>query len=102
MRHKPRITALREAGRPIPTVDVGSGEYLMEALFRAGPCTSGMNGPVPLTWLEVWAYGQATGGVAEPWEHEMLIDMSRAYLEGLSLGKDVLAIPPIEAAQRQS
>lgn len=82
-------------GDPIPEVPVTAGAYLFDALISAGLCTWGaMGDPMPLSWAEIWAFGQATRAVSEPWEFETLAEMSRAYVAGLHLGRDEFADPP--------
>lgn len=53
-----------------------------------------MGEPIPLTWLDVWAYGQATQDLSEPWEYQALHEMSRAFVAGMQLGDDQAADPP--------
>jgi len=55
-----------------------------------------MGGWLPLSWLEIEAFGRATGRISTPWEHETLADMSRAYVAGLSEGRDLLGIMPMD------
>ena len=55
-----------------------------------------MGDPCPLTWSDLWTYGQATGAIDEPWEYEALQAMSRAYLDGYQHGKSHFAISPME------
>lgn len=59
-----------------------------------------MGDAAPVTWLDLWAYGQATGAVSEPWEYEALQAMSRAYLDGIEHGKNHFARSPLEIAGR--
>lgn len=70
--------------------------------MRAGP---GMPGPIdasgvwhqlPLTWCEVDAFARSTALLSEPWELELLRDMSKLYLRAKGDGKDVLAMSPVE------
>lgn len=58
-----------------------------------------MGDRTPLTWPELWAFGQATQTITEPWEYEALAAMSRAYLEGWRHGENPLAIAPSELEQ---
>ena len=52
--------------------------------------------PIPITWPTLYAYAQGTGDLSEPWEYRAVIAMSRAYLDGLTRGKDVMCMPPSE------
>jgi hypothetical protein len=70
----------------------------METLFEVGPLSrSAMGELAPVSWLDFWAYGQATKAVDEPWEYEVLMKMSRAYLAGFQHGKNHFAISPLDA-----
>lgn len=76
-------------------VELSAGQYLADALLDLG-CIArdGMDGEQVLDWPVLWAYGQATGAIAEPWEYTALRDMSRAYLTGRIEGADPLSMPP--------
>ncbi|MFP4239515.1 MAG: hypothetical protein ACLFRZ_09435, partial [Rhodosalinus sp.] len=92
---KSRMQHYTDAGRPPPLVPLSAGQYLLEALIEAGPSKhDAMGGETALTWLDLWAYGQATQAVTEPWEFEALSRMSRAYVEGKMKGAHPLAKPP--------
>lgn len=73
---------------------VSAGEYLISALVEIGFVESGANGPTPVSWRELTAYGDATGEVSKPWEFRTLRAMSVAYLDGHSIGRDDFGIPP--------
>ena len=79
---------------------VTEGEYLMGAFMALG-CShpAGMGGEMPIPWSEVHAYARATGTLTEPWEVELVRDMSAAYCRGRVEGENVFSIPP---AERQS
>lgn len=55
-----------------------------------------MGGWTPLPYVEMRAYGEATGRLSTPWEYETLRAMSEAYVSGLVEGRDLLSIPPME------
>jgi hypothetical protein len=76
-------------------VELSAGQYLADVLTDLGfVARDGMGGEHALDWPVLWAYGQATGAVAEPWEYTALRDMSRAYLTGRIEGADPLSMPP--------
>jgi hypothetical protein len=79
-----------------PLVETIGGEYLLEALFEAGPAKSGMMEPEPLGWNDVYFFAQATGDISEPWEMKALFRMSKAYLDGLNSGKNAFALSPLQ------
>jgi hypothetical protein len=86
-----------DAGRQPPLVTLKAGQYLLDALMEAGPSKQdAMGGEGPLGWIDVWAYGQATQAIAEPWEFEALSRMSRAYVEGKIKGTHPLGIAPMD------
>ena len=55
-----------------------------------------MGGWMALPYVEMNAYGKATGRLSTPWEHETVRAMSEAYVAGLVEGRDLLSIPPVE------
>jgi hypothetical protein len=88
---------MKAQGIAVPYVELEAGGYLLEALFVVGPASrSAMGEAAQITWLDLWAYGQTTGAVTEPWEYETLMAMSRAYLDGLEHGKNHFALSPLE------
>jgi len=80
----------------VPLVAVQGGAYLLEALLAAGAASSGVAGAIPMTWQEIRAFGEATGRISEPWEHEMIRNMSTAYVSGMNAGADPLSISPLD------
>lgn len=79
--------------------DVGSGSYLVEAFMQMKIATSTMDGLQPRSWTEVLAFAQATGAVTEPWELQLLFDMSWDYVNELEKSKSPFTIPPMERKQ---
>lgn len=68
---------------------------MVEALFEVGPVEYHSSGePIPITWPTLWAFGQATGDLTEPWEYRAVIAMSRSYIDGKTRGEDVFCMPP--------
>lgn len=82
----------RAKGEPLGLPDVPGGDYLIEALFQAGPTVATPAGEAPLSWLDLWAFAQATGAVSESWEIQALRDMSRSYLHERLIGTEPLAM----------
>jgi hypothetical protein len=91
-----RLDMMRRTGQGLDLPELAAGDYLVDALFKAGPTKAGGMGEVPMDWLDIWAFAQSTGDVSEPWEAEALHSMSRAYLAAKTAGENPLAIPPIE------
>jgi hypothetical protein len=71
-------------------------EYMMAALFEAGPSMAGSMGDVPLDWQNAVAFARGYQSIEEPWEIKALVDMSAAYVSARAAGTDVLAISPVE------
>lgn len=87
---------LKERGVWPAMPELNSGEMLLDALVEAGVCHRGTNEIRPLAWAEIFAYKECAGTVTTAWECRMLRDMSKAYINGLSVGNDVFGIPPEE------
>lgn len=79
-----------------PLVRLEWGAYLLRALWDAGAAQPGFNGVVPLGWQDALAYCQVTRRLSQPWEAEALVRMSRAYVQGLAVGKKRFGIAPID------
>lgn len=54
-----------------------------------------MGGWVPLSFAEIHAFGQATGRLSTPWEHETIRAMSEAYIVGMA-DTSPLSIAPVD------
>ena len=72
------------------------GEYLLDALFDVGPTEWRGEQEGPIRWTELQAYGQATQSITEPWEFRAVMNMSKAYFQGKTEGKDVHCIAPVD------
>jgi hypothetical protein len=86
-----------DAGLPIPYLEIDVGGYLLEMLYEAGPVKAlPMGGVDAITWSDLYPYIQlATDGV-EVWEARQIIDMSKAFAQGLNEGKNIFSIAPID------
>lgn len=94
---KTRAEDYASASLPLPLPDVPASLVYMITAFRgAGMVSANGMGIVPLPWSEIVAYGQATRRITEAWEAETLRAMSCAYLNGQTIGKNPLGIPPWE------
>lgn len=91
---------MRAAGQDLPLPEIDGGEYLIEALGAEGALgwatTDGMGNILPLPWSEISAFSTVTEVIAEPWEAQQLRAMSQAYVAGLRLGRDPLAVAPMD------
>ena len=72
------------------------GQYLLDALFAVGPTDWTGDREGPITWQELRAYGEATAALAEAWEYEAVMAMSRAYFRAKQEGRDVHCIAPVD------
>lgn len=80
--------------------DLSIGGYLFEAMQRLGPARSTeMGGLRPVDWPEIAAFAQGTARVSEPWEIELLYDMSQEYISGYRTGCKLFGIEPMEQAE---
>lgn len=89
-----RIESLEEDSPHRRMPDAGIADYLLQELFLIGICSSGANGPVPLTWSELKSYTELASVEFDPWECETLIELSRAYVSGLLAARDANMPPP--------
>lgn len=80
-----------------PSVDLDAGQYLLSAMIEMGAVErDGMGNMLPLRWETLWAYAQATGDLAEPWEFRAIRTMSEAFINGAHSGIHPASIPPVE------
>lgn len=83
---------------PLPELEFG--EYLIDELFAFGPYRKGAMGDIQAKdWVDVWAFHKATGRLIHEWERELVLKMSRDYVEGLNIGLSPLGIPPYGAGK---
>jgi hypothetical protein len=82
----------------VPQLDFG--EYLIEALFTAGPVRIEAEGELPLAWAEILAFAKATRAIREPWEFETLMRMSRGYLAEKNAAVSPLRVAPLDRASK--
>lgn len=64
---------------PLPPIEWG--EYLVEILFKRGPVMSGAMGPVSMSDVDLRAYQDNSGVELLPWEIDLLLRLSREYLD---------------------
>lgn len=96
-----RGEALQKLGKPLGLPGLDGGEYLLSALFEAGPSEyHATGGEIGLTWLTLDAYARSTGTLSEPWEFRALREMSAAYIKAKNEGANIFCIPPTEQDQQ--
>lgn len=82
-----------EGGDPELPDDAES--YLIRGMLRAGPTIPmGGGGLRPLDWQDIWHWSLCTGEIEDPWEFEVIYDLSNEFFTGLEEGKNVLSIMP--------
>lgn len=80
-------------GESLPELPVA--ENLHYTWRTLGCVKMGASGPVPLDWVDIKAFNDLTEANLRPFEAECLVEMSRAFIAGLS-DKGPLSIPPME------
>jgi hypothetical protein len=92
-----RLKQFRDAGVTPDLPPLEGGQYLVEAFQRMRFATpSPMGGLVAREWSEVEAFALASQAVTEPWEKEVLFEMSWAYVEERTAASDPLRIAPVD------
>lgn len=82
-------------------VEIQGPDYLLQALFTAGPISPSAMGTGPLTWVELQAWNDATGAQCTPWELETIRYLSQVYAAESNRARDPTAAPPhIQQAPR--
>lgn len=69
---------------------LSGGMHLIEVLFKVGPVRG--DGPLYEEHLEAWE--RRRGIELEPWEADLVLDLSRAYLTEMHDARDWAALPP--------
>lgn len=79
-----------------PLPDVGRAFYLLEALLDLKIAIQGEYGPKSQTWTEVLAFSEASDRAKEPWERQVLFDMSWEYVQEYSKASSPFLKSPME------
>lgn len=69
---------------------ISGGEYLIETLFAVGPVRA--EGPLYEEHLQAWE--RRRGIELAPWEADLLLDLSRAYLTEMHDAREWATLPP--------
>lgn len=80
-----------------PPFAIEAGGYMLEAFVASGMVSVLSFDVAPLSWPEVEAFARLDGLNHD--EAALLRRMSEAYVSGLRLGEDALAIAPWEAPE---
>jgi hypothetical protein len=76
--------------------EITAGEYLVGALFQMGPI--GKEEALDYGQIETWA--RVRGVSLQPWQYDLLVDLSRAYLAESYEARDRNAKAPWEPARK--
>lgn len=71
------------------------GQHLVRAITELGWSGNSGMGIIPLSWLEIKSYADATEALSEPWEFRCIREMSSAYTTERN-SNDLLRIAPNE------
>lgn len=71
-------------------------QMLWRAFLEVGPSLPGFSGEVPVSWSEVDAYARNCPELTEPWEVQLLVQMSQQYLAEKAKGASVYTNSPLE------
>ena len=71
-------------------------QIIVNTLFEVGPTLQSPEGEQPITWTEIYSWKTVTQSPLEADDLSDLIEMSRAYMDGRSQGKNPLYVPPID------
>lgn len=79
----------------IPTPEV-EGHHLIEILFKVGPAKA----DAPISEADLEPYERRRGIELAPWQAELLVEMSRAYLSESHAAQKIDAKPPWPEAEK--
>lgn len=71
------------------------GQYLLQALWDVGPSRWVDGSEHAVLWSELAAYASITHKIAEPWELNTVMSMSKAYVAEKA-ARDPLRIAPVD------
>jgi hypothetical protein len=91
------MQAIEKSGHDyrLPKID-DEIEYFINVFLDAGPSNQTPMGEVPLDWPSILAFAITTYRIAEPWEFQTIIDMSRGYVSAKQQGAKDLAVAPVD------
>ena len=70
--------------------------YLVEALFKIGPTCK----EEPLGWGQIETWARVQGIALRPWQYDVLVELSRAYLAESYTARERNAPAPWEPARK--
>lgn len=76
--------------------EVDAGMYLIDVLFKVGP----IRGEMPLSEADLEPWERRRGISLTPWQADLVLDMSKAYMSEMHTAKDISALAPWPKARR--
>jgi len=73
---------------------VNEAEYLIQYWQDAGMVENGFNGPIQLSSKELSAWAEGSGIALQPWEFQILREISKAYIVELREAEKPERLPP--------
>jgi hypothetical protein len=86
---RPRRDEMEEVLGRLPMPHLEAGQYLVDLLFKVGPVQK--EAPLDEQMLESWE--RRRGVQLRPWEAEVVVEMSRAYLSEMYAARALGAQP---------
>ena len=77
----------------MPRLDAGQG--LFDLFKKSGMFDQTINGVRPLAWSELRAFSEVYS--LSPFETQLIRNMSVAFVNGINVGSDPLAVSPMES-----
>lgn len=74
----------------VPMPEVDAGMFLIDLLFQVGP----IKGEMPLTEGDLEPWERRRGIELSPWQAELVVEMSQAYMKHMHAGKEISALSP--------
>lgn len=76
--------------------EVNDGMYLIDVLFKVGP----IRGEMPVTEADLEPWERRRGISLTPWQADVILDMSKAYMGEMHAAKSLSAIAPWPKARQ--
>ena len=74
----------------VPAPKVEDGQFFLELLFQIGP----FRGELPLSEADLEPWERRREIELLPWQAELIVEMSKAYMEEMHRAKDISALCP--------
>lgn len=84
----------------LPPID--GGAYLVDILMKRGPVMSGGMGPAAMSDLDLRAYQDNSGISLSPWEVDLILGLSKEYLNESQLATEIDRPSPWDKLSQQT